>query len=201
MSQQKIRCPWVDLSKPDYVDYHDKEWGVPIHDDQKLFESLTLESAQAGLNWYTILRKRENYRKAFSEFNPERVARFTELHVAQLMQNPGIVRNRLKIEATVNNAKQFLQVQRAFGSFANFLWDFVGGQPRVNRWQRSEDCPTTTDESNRLSSELKRRGFKFVGPTICYAHMQAVGLVNDHSSHCFRYQEIIRQSANSPHEI
>ncbi|MDG2382205.1 MAG: DNA-3-methyladenine glycosylase I [Pirellulaceae bacterium] len=195
MNDKKTRCPWVDLSKPDYVAYHDEEWGVPVYNDQKLFESLTLESAQAGLNWYTILQKRENYRTAFSEFDPQRVASFTERRVTKLMQNAGIVRHRLKIEATINNAKQFMKVQNEFGSFATFLWEFVEGKPRVNQWSESEDSPTTTRESDRLSKELKRRGFKFVGSTICYAHMQATGLVNDHSSNCFRYQEIIQQFA------
>ena len=187
----KPRCPWVEMSKPDYVAYHDLEWGVPVHDDRRWFEFLILESAQAGLSWYTILKKRENYRSAFAEFDPQKVARFEENDIRQLLQNRGIVRNRLKINATVNNAIQFLGVAEAFGSFDAYMWQFVNGQPIVNRIDSLAAYPTTSPESNEMSRDLRRRGFKFVGPTICYALMQATGLVNDHGLDCYRRQEII----------
>ena len=186
MNDQPERCPWVDLSKPDYVAYHDEEWGVPVHDDRKLFEFLTLEAAQAGLSWYTILRKRANYRKAFADFDPEKVARFKPARIAKLLLDPGIVRNRLKVEAAVNNARQFLKVQAEFGSFAAYIWRFVGGQPIVNRFKRLKDYPARTPLSDAISQDLKRRGFRFVGSTIVYAHMQATGMVNDHALGCFR---------------
>ncbi len=185
------RCPWVDLSKPDYIDYHDKEWGVPLHDDRLLFEFLTLEGAQAGLSWYTVLRKRENYRSAFDRFDPKKIARYKEKKIAALMGDAGIIRNRLKIQATVNNAARFLEVQADFGSFDHYIWHFVGGRPIVNRLKKIEDYPATTKESDALSKDLRRRGFKFIGSTICYAHMQATGMVNDHSLDCFRRKEII----------
>jgi DNA-3-methyladenine glycosylase I len=181
----------LDTSKPDYVLYHDLEWGVPVYDDQTIFEFLTLESAQAGLSWYTVLRKRENYRQAFAAFQVDRVARFGDRQIERLLQDPGLIRNRLKINAAINNARRFQEVQREFGSFAKYLWEFVGGQPKVNRLRKLEEYPATSSESDCLSKDLKSRGFKFVGSTICYAHMQATGMVNDHAISCFRRQEII----------
>jgi DNA-3-methyladenine glycosylase I len=191
MQKQVSRCPWVDLTKKDYLEYHDREWGVPVHDDRRLFEFLTLEGAQAGLSWYTVLRKRENYRLAFAHFDPEKVARYDEQQVALLLGNPGIIRNRLKILAAINNAQRFLEVQEAFGSFAAYMWRFVEGRPVVHEIRILSDYPATSPESEAMSRDLRQRGFKFVGSTICYAHMQAVGMVNDHSVDCFRRQEII----------
>lgn len=185
----RIRCPWLDLTKPDYVAYHDDEWGVPVRDDRKLFELLTLESAQAGLSWYTILRKREHYRKAFAGFDPGKVARFGERRKASLLVDPGIVRNRAKIHAAVVNAQCFLEVQDGFGSFSDYLWRFVDGCPIVNAWRKRQDYPATSTASDALAKDLKSRGFRFVGPTTCYAFMQAAGLVNDHSIDCFRRGE------------
>jgi DNA-3-methyladenine glycosylase I len=185
------RCPWVDLDKEDYVAYHDAEWGVPVHDDQRQFEFLTLESAQAGLSWYTVLRKRENYRECFAGFDPERVARFSDDQVEALLQNPGIIRNRLKVKAAVHNARCFLDVQSEFGSFDTYIWRFVDGRPIVNQLRTAEDYPATSSASDALSKDLKGRGFKFVGSTIVYAHMQAAGLVNDHAVDCFRRREIV----------
>jgi DNA-3-methyladenine glycosylase I len=182
------RCAWP--KAPLDVAYHDTEWGVPVHDDRALFEFLTLEGAQAGLSWSTILKKRENYRHAFDGFDPERVARFTSKRVDRLLADPGIVRHRGKIESTVSNAKAFLEVQREFGSFDRYAWRFVDGTPRVNRWSTLRDIPARTPESDALSKDLKRRGFRFVGSTICYAFMQAVGMVNDHTADCFRYEEL-----------
>jgi DNA-3-methyladenine glycosylase I len=187
------RCPWVDLSKTDYVEYHDLEWGVPVYDDRLLFEFLSLESAQAGLSWYTVLKKRENYRIAFKNFDPEKVASFDQAKVEELLQNPGIIRNRLKIQATINNARRFLEVQEAFGSFSKYIWGFVGGKPHINNIRKLSDYPATSRESDALSKDLKNRGFKFMGSTICYAHMQATGMVNDHSFDCFRRKEIIEK--------
>ncbi|MEW5682264.1 MAG: DNA-3-methyladenine glycosylase I [Pseudomonadota bacterium] len=184
------RCHWVDLSKPDYVAYHDTEWGVPVYDDNKLFEFLTLEAAQAGLSWYTVLKKRENYRAAFANFDPVKVAAFDEAKAAELMQNPGIIRNRLKIAAAINNAARFLEVQAEFGSFSTYQWQFVGGKPQQSRISGPEDYRATSPESDALSKDLKKRGFKFVGSTIIYAHMQACGMVNDHHQNCFRRQEL-----------
>lgn len=188
------RCGWVDLEKPDYVDYHDQEWGVPVHDDRLIFEFLTLEAAQAGLSWYTVLRKRENYRRAFAKFDPARVARYNSSHIESMLGDAGLIRNRQKLEAAVNNAKRFLEVQAEFGSFDEYMWGFVDGEPIVNAWQTLKDCPATTDHSDRFSRDLKRRGFKFVGSTVCYAHMQAVGMVNDHLVQCFRRKEILDMS-------
>jgi DNA-3-methyladenine glycosylase I len=188
-----LRCPWVDLTKPEYVTYHDKEWGVPVYDDRLLFEFLTLESVQAGLSWYTVLRKRDNYRIAFENFEPEKIVRFDRKRIESLLQNPGIIRNRLKIEATVHNAGRFLEVQESYGSFAAYIWDFVGGSPKINDIRKLSDYPATSKDSDALSRDLKKRGFKFLGSTICYAHMQATGMVNDHSVDCFRRQEIIKQ--------
>jgi DNA-3-methyladenine glycosylase I len=185
------RCPWVDLSKPDYVHYHDIEWGVPIHEDRLLFEFLVLESAQAGLSWYTVLRKRENYRAAFDGFDPEKVAQYDDQKVESLLHNPGIIRNRLKVLAAVNNAQRFLAVQAEFGSFDAYIWRFVEGQPVINELQELADYPATSVASDALSKDLRDRGFKFLGSTICYAHMQATGMVNDHTLSCFRRQEII----------
>jgi DNA-3-methyladenine glycosylase I len=173
-----------------YVDYHDREWGVPVHDDRLLFEFLVLEGAQAGLSWLTILRKRDNYRRAFAGLEPAAVAAFGPADVERLLQDPGIVRNRRKVESTVTNAQAFLQVQEEFGSFDAYIWGFVGGQPIHNNWTELAQIPASTPESEKLSADLRRRGFRFVGPTICYAHMQATGMVNDHTVDCFRWQEL-----------
>jgi len=183
------RCTWAGTD-PLYVAYHDTEWGVPVHDDQRLFEFLILEGAQAGLSWITILRKRENYRRAFDQFDVEKVARYTPRKIQQLLQDPGIVRNRLKIQAAITNARAFLNVQEAFGSFDAYSWGFVDGKPIRNRWKSHKEVPATTPQSDAFSKDLKQRGFKFVGSTIVYAHMQACGMVNDHTVNCFRYREI-----------
>lgn len=183
------RCEWAG-SDPLYIEYHDKEWGVPVYDDFRLFEFLILEGAQAGLSWITILRKRDNYRPAFDHFDPNKVAKYDRKKVETLLTNPGIVRNKLKIESTIQNAKCFLDVQQEFGSFKNYIWQFVGGKPRKNSWYSLDDIPTKTAQSDAMSKDLKKRGFKFVGSTICYAFMQAVGMVNDHTKECFRYKEI-----------
>ncbi len=183
------RCTWAG-DDPLYVAYHDEEWGVPVHDDRKLFEFLILEGAQAGLSWITILKKRENYRRAFAVFDPECVARFRPARLEKLLGDPGIVRNRLKVESAVTNAKAFLEVQEEHGSFDRYVWGFVGGEPKINAWKRLAELPASTPESDALSKDLKRRGFKFVGSTICYAFMQAVGMVNDHVVDCFRYREV-----------
>jgi DNA-3-methyladenine glycosylase I len=185
------RCGWS-TSDPLYLEYHDKEWGTPVHDDRKLFEMLILEGAQAGLSWITILRKRENYRKAFDRFNAKRIARYDWRKVQQLLSDDGIVRNRLKIEAAIANAKAFLAVQKEFGSFDRYIWQFVGGKPRVNRRRTLKQIPPETRESDAMSRDLKERGFRFVGSTICYAFMQAVGMVNDHITSCFRHRELSR---------
>ena len=179
------RCSWA--RTPLMIAYHDTEWGVPAHDDRLLFEFLTLEGAQAGLSWETILKKRESYRDAFANFDPARVARFTPARVERLLRNPGIVRNRLKVVSTVQNAKAFRAIQKEFGSFDSYIWGFVGGAQRVSRWKALREIPPRTPESDAISRDLLRRGFKFVGSTICYAFMQAVGLVNDHTVDCFRY--------------
>jgi DNA-3-methyladenine glycosylase I len=179
------RCHWVGPD-PLYVEYHDAEWGVPLHDDRKLFEFLVLEAAQAGLSWITILRKRENYRAAFADFDAEAVARFNRRSVERLLRDPGIVRNRQKVEAAVGNARAFLAVQEEFGSFDRYVWRFVDGRPIQGRWKTTRDVPAKTRESEVMSKDLIQRGFRFVGPTICYAHMQATGMVNDHQLDCFR---------------
>jgi DNA-3-methyladenine glycosylase I len=179
------RCTWSEGIDPLYERYHDTEWGVPVRDDRKHFEFLLLEGAQAGLSWWTILRKRENYRHAFADFDPTKIARFDARSVTRLMQDAGIVRNRQKIEAAIANARSFLAVQEEFGSFDAYVWPFVGGAPIMNRWRQQSDVPATTPESDALSKDLKQRGFKFVGSTIIYAHMQATGLVNDHLLSCF----------------
>lgn len=191
------RCPWVDLSKPDYIAYHDNEWGVPVHDDIRIFEYLTLEAAQAGLSWYTVLRKRESYRNAFDGFDPERVARYDDRKIEELLQNKGIIRNRQKVLAAVNNARRFLEVRDEFGSFDAYIWRFVGGKPLVNERRSLADYPAQTPESEAMSRDLKQRGFKFIGPVICYAHMQATGMVNDHTVDCFRRQELIERNSAS----
>ena len=193
-----IRCPWLDLTKPDYVEYHDREWGVPVHDDRTIFEFLTLEGAQAGLSWYTVLRKRAAYRKAFANFDPEKVARYGKRQIESLLKNDGIIRNRAKILATINNAKKFLAVQKEFGSFDAYIWRFVGGNPVVHRLRTRKDYRATSPESDALSKDLKQRGFKFVGSTICYAHMQATGMVNDHVAGCLRRQAIIAGYRKDP---
>lgn len=183
------RCAWAG-NDPLYIAYHDDEWGVPLHDDRRLFEMLILEGAQAGLSWSTILRKRDNYRRAFDGFEPERVAVYQPDKLETLLNDPGIVRNRRKIEAAVQNARAFLTVQQEFGSFDAYLWQFVGGQPKQNQWRSLNEIPPQTAESEALSKDLRRRGFNFVGPTICYAFMQAVGMVNDHVVDCFRYEQV-----------
>lgn len=180
-----IRCGWVG-DKPHLIRYHDEEWGVPVHDDRKHFEMLLLEGAQAGLTWETILRRRNGYRNAFASFDPAKVARFTVKKVVALLRDPRIIRNRLKIESAVTNAQAFLSVQTEFGSFDRYVWRFVGGKPKVNRWRSTGQIPATTPQSDALSKDLKRKGFRFVGSTIIYAYMQAVGLVNDHTMDCFR---------------
>lgn len=185
----KTRCDWVGTD-PLYVAYHDEEWGVPVHDEQTLFEFLILEGAQAGLSWSTILNKRENYRRAFDNFDPKKVAAYDEAKIAELLNDAGIVRNRLKIRAAVQNAQAFLAVQDEFGSFDAYIWRFVGGQPKQNAWQTLAEVPAQTAESEAMSKDLRKRGFNFVGPTICYAFMQAVGMVNDHTVDCFRYKAL-----------
>jgi DNA-3-methyladenine glycosylase I len=186
-NDRRIRCSWA--KGENYIRYHDEEWGVPVHDDPKLFEFLILEGAQAGLSWSTILNKRDNYRRAFHNFDPERVARYDSRKVSTLLLDPGIVRNRLKITSAVQNAKAFLRVQREFGSFDRYIWQFVDGKTKVNPW-KVRKVPATSAESDAMSKDLKRRGFNFVGSTICYAFMQAVGLVNDHARDCFRYSQL-----------
>jgi len=184
------RCGWVPADQPLYLAYHDDEWGVPVHDDRRLFEMLTLEGAQAGLSWSTILNKREGYRRAFAGFDPAKVARFTPSKVERLLQDPGIVRNRMKVESAVNNARRVSEVRRELGSLEGYMWSFVGGEPIVGRFRKLGDIPAETAESKAMSKDLKKRGFAFVGPTVCYAFMQACGLVNDHVRSCFRYREL-----------
>lgn len=184
MAKEKVRCKWAE-SPEIYHKYHDDEWGVPEHDDQKLFEMLILEGAQAGLSWLTILKKREGYRKAFYNFDPKKVSKISEAKKAKLKENPGIVRNKLKINATVVNAQCFLEVVKEFGSFDKYIWQFVGGKPIVNKFKKMEDVPVSTAESDAMAKDLKKRGFKFVGTTICYAYMQATGMVNDHVMSCW----------------
>ncbi len=186
------RCGWAPPEDPAYLAYHDEEWGVPLHDDARLFEMLTLEGAQAGLSWSTILHKREGYRRAFAGFDPAKVARFDARKVERLMQDASIVRNRLKVESTVANARATLVVRDEFGSLDTYLWGLVGGTPLVNRWRALADIPAETPVSREMSKDLKRRGFRFVGPTVCYAFMQATGMVNDHVVSCFRYAELTR---------
>ncbi len=192
MAKEVTRCRWAEGVSLDYIRYHDEEWGVPVHDDRTQFEFLTLEGAQAGLSWSTILNKREGYRKAFADFDPEKVARFTTKRVEKLLGDPSIVRNRLKVESTVSNAKAFLAVQEEYGSFSDYIWGFVDGRPIQNRFKNDSDVPATSPESDALSKDLKKRGFRFVGSTIIYAHMQATGLVNDHVTGCFRHRPCAR---------
>jgi len=191
--KSKVRCSWPTEGDALYLDYHDNEWGVPVHDDQKIFEFLVLESAQAGLSWRTVLYKRNNYRKAFAGFDPVKVSRFGARQVEKLLKNAGIIRNRAKIEAAINNAQRFLEVQREFGSFSKYIWGFVGGKPIVNRWKTVKQLPAITPEAEAIAKDLKLRGFKFLGPTVIYAHMQATGMVNDHMVECFRYRELQRK--------
>ncbi len=190
MDADKRRCEWVG-SHPLEIVYHDTEWGVPVHDDRRLFELLILEGAQAGLNWLTVLKKRESYRDAFAGFDPADVARFDEARVEELLRNPGIIRNRLKVRSAIQNAQAFLTVQEEYGTFDAYVWRFVEGAPTVNTWRSMVEIPAQTPASERMSKALKKRGFNFVGPTICYAFMQAVGLVNDHTVDCFRYHEVV----------
>lgn len=184
------RCQWVPLDKPLYIQYHDEEWGVPLHDDQLLLEAIILDGAQAGLSWYTILNKRENYRAAYDLFNPEKVASYDDKKRAELLANPGIVRNRLKIDSSIDNARAFLKVRDEFGTFDKYIWSFVGGETKVNTWKSIKEVPPRSAESDAMSKDLKKRGFRFVGTTICYAFMQAVGMVNDHTVDCFRYHQV-----------
>jgi DNA-3-methyladenine glycosylase I len=187
--KRKNRCAWVPEGNELYINYHDTEWGVPVFDDKKIFEFLVLESAQAGLSWITILKKREAYRKAFANFNPKRVTQFTSRDIEQCMNNGGLIRNRMKIEAAVNNARQFLKIQKEFGTFSNYMWSFVGNVPINKKRKVIKEIPSVNKEAEMLALDMKRRGFKFFGPTICYAHMQAVGMVNDHTVDCFRHKE------------
>ncbi|MDH3266583.1 MAG: DNA-3-methyladenine glycosylase I [Gammaproteobacteria bacterium] len=191
MKKSVKRCKWAEGVSPDYIEYHDKEWGMPVFDDRVQFEFLLLEGAQAGLSWSTILNKRAGYRKAFADFDPLKVARFTQKRIDKILLDPGIVRNRLKVQSAVNNAKAFLEVQKEFGSFSNYIWQFVGGKPIQNSFSKDSEIPATSPESDALSIDLKKRGFKFVGSTIMYAHMQATGLVNDHVVTCFRYKPCV----------
>jgi DNA-3-methyladenine glycosylase I len=192
MTKKVTRCKWAEGVNLNYIEYHDKEWGVAIHDDRTQFEFLILEGAQAGLSWSTILNKREGYRKAFAEFDVEKVARFTKKRVEKLLLDPSIVRNRLKVESTVTNAKAFIAVQEEFSSFSDYIWGFVDGRPIQNRFRKDSEIPATSAESDALSKDLKKRGFRFVGSTIIYAHMQATGLVNDHVVGCFRHKSCAR---------
>ena len=184
------RCPWPGKDEM-YIKYHDEEWGVPVHDDRKHFEFLVLEGAQAGLSWSTILKRRENYRKAYDNFDPAKVAKYDEAKVEKLLADAGIIRNRKKIESSINNAKLFLEVQKEFGSFDKYIWSFVDHKPVVNAWKTLAEIPATTELSDRISKDLKKRGFSFVGSTIIYAHIQAIGLVNDHLVSCFRYRQLV----------
>jgi DNA-3-methyladenine glycosylase I len=190
-STKKTRCPWP-TSDPLYLDYHDNEWGVPVHNDRMLFEMLVLDGAQAGLSWLTILRKRQKYRKAFDNFDPKKIAHYGKSDIKRLLKDEGIVRNRMKIDSAIKNARAFLQVQKEFGTFDAYIWQFVGGTMKVNSWKSLKQIPASTKESDAMSKDLKVRGFSFVGSTICYAFMQAAGLVNDHITSCYRYSEITR---------
>ncbi len=185
----KKRCDWCG-TEPIYVDYHDKEWGVPVHDDRLHFEMIILDGAQAGLSWITILKRRETYREAFDNFDVNKVSRYSEKKIETLLRDPGIIRNRLKVKSTVQNAKSFLEVQKEFGSFDQYIWQFVNHKTIENKWKKMSDVPAKTAESDAMSKDLKKRGFSFVGSTICYAYMQAAGMVNDHTMDCFRYNEL-----------
>lgn len=181
------RCAWVPEKDPLYVAYHDTEWGVPVHEDGKIFEFLVLESAQAGLAWITVLRKRENYRKAFAGFDPDKIAKYGQKEFESLMNNPGIIRNKAKIAATINNAKRFLEVKEEFGLFSKYIWSFTDGKTITNSWKNVKEVPAKTELAEKISADLKKRGFKFLGPTVIYAHLQATGIINDHTTECFRY--------------
>ena len=183
------RCDWS-VTDPLYIKYHDTEWGVPVHEDRKMFEFIVLEGAQAGLSWLTVLRKRENYRKAFDGFDPAKVARYDNAKIRELLKNSGIIRNELKIKSAISNAREFLRIREEFGSFSSYMWDFVGGKAKKNRWTRMSQLPAHSKESDALSRDLHGRGFRFFGTTICYAHMQATGMVNDHLAYCFRYRQV-----------
>lgn len=185
-----VRCQWSVNGDEQYIRYHDEEWGVPVHDETRHFEFLVLEGAQAGLSWATVLRKRDGYRKAFDGFDVQKVARYTPAKVEKLLLDPGIIRNRLKVESTVNNAKAFIKVQEEFGTFDKYIWGFVGGKPVVNTWKTMKEIPATSQLSDALSKDLKKRGFKFVGSTVIYAHLQAAGMINDHTVDCFRYKQV-----------
>jgi DNA-3-methyladenine glycosylase I len=193
----KKRCSWVDPDDSLLLDYHDCEWGVPVHRDRRHFEVLVLSGAQAGLNWSLVLKKRQAYRRAFDKFDPEKVARYSASRIEALVADLGIIRNRMKIEAAVRNARAFLKVEEEFGDFDSYCWRFVGGQPKRNRWKAIDQIPATSTESETFSNDLKKRGFGFVGPTVMYAYMQAVGMVNDHLINCFRYREILNEAANA----
>ncbi len=190
-----MRCDWVPENDPLYVEYHDQEWGIPVYDDQQLFEMLTLEGAQAGLSWITVLRKREKYRQLFDQFNPEKIILYDQNKISTLLENPGIIRNKLKVNSVVINARAMLEIQREGQTFSDYLWQFVDGKPIINHWESLADVPVSTDESDAMSKDLKKRGFKFVGTTICYAFMQAVGIVNDHTTDCFCYMPIINETS------
>jgi len=185
----KKRCFWVN-NDPLYIEYHDNEWGVPVYDDDKLFEFLILETFQAGLSWITVLKKRENFRKAFDNFDYKKIAKYSENKYEELLQDAGIIRNKLKIKATITNAQAFMNVQEEFGTFSKYIWDFTNGKPIINKFEKREEVPATTELSDAISKDLKKRGFKFVGSTVIYAHMQATGMVNDHTTDCFRYHEV-----------
>jgi DNA-3-methyladenine glycosylase I len=197
MSEPVKRCPWVDLSKPGYVEYHDREWGVPVHDDRRLFEFLILEAFQAGLSWYTILQRRSSFRAAFDLFDPAKIARYDEAKIEELLANPGIIRNRAKILAAVNNAGKFLEIQEEFGSFDAYIWSFIDNEPVLNTVRKLEDYASKSSVSETIGKALRKRGFRFVGPTIIYAHMQATGMVNDHAVDCYRRMEIVSLNAKS----
>jgi len=191
------RCAWAGVDEPLLLQYHDREWGVPVHNDRKHFEVLVLSGAQAGLNWSLVLKKREGYRRAFDKFDPEKVARYSERKIQDLASDPEIIRNRMKIEAAVRNARAFLKVKEEFGDFDSYCWHFVGGRPKLNRWKATRQIPSTSPESETFSKDLKHRGFSFVGPTVSYAYMQAVGMVNDHLVDCYPYREILQETTNA----
>ena len=196
-SAQTRRCSWVNADDVLLVEYHDREWGIPAHSDHKHFEVLILSAVQAGLNWSLVLKKRDGYRRAFNKFDPEKVARYSEMQIRKLLSDPEIIRNRMKIEAAVRNARAFLKVQEEFGKYDSYCWRFVDGRPKLNRWKTAKQIPARSPESERLSKDLKKRGFNFVGPTVTYAYMQAIGMVNDHTVDCFRYREIAREFADA----
>ncbi|OGM91260.1 DNA-3-methyladenine glycosylase [Candidatus Wolfebacteria bacterium RIFCSPHIGHO2_01_FULL_48_22] len=194
MQKSLKRCPWPTANDPLYIAYHDKEWGVPVHNDRKLYEFLVLEAFQAGLSWRTVLHKRENFKKAFAGFDPKEVSKFGKRDVARMLKDAGIIRNKLKIEAAINNAQRFLDVQKEFGNFAKYQWQFVSGKPIIHEIKSLKDYPTKTQEAEFMAEDMKKRGFKFLGPTVLYAHMQAVGMVQDHTVDCFRYKQLFSKS-------